>query len=144
MQEKKAKEKGSSGAGKFRDGGEQFAPRTSRHSRSLSAINFFVGAGPVSDASPRTRAPGGSNPIKARDSIVFPLPDSPTNPSDSPTAMRSDTSFTGRTQPVGVGNSIVRPRTSSRDFMTFMIRTKFNFLKLSLEKHTQQSYIFYK
>ncbi len=99
-------------------------PPTSRHSRSLSAINFFVGADPVSNASPRTRAPGGSKPINASDNIVFPLPDSPTKPSDSPAAMRSDTSFTGRTQPDGVGSSTVNPLTSNRGVITLMIRTK--------------------
>jgi hypothetical protein len=58
--------------------------------------------------------PGGSNPINASASIVFPLPDSPTNPSDSPAAMCSDTSFTGRTHPVAAGSSTVSPRTSSK------------------------------
>jgi hypothetical protein len=44
-------------------------------------------------------------------------PDSPTKPSDSPASMRSDTSLTGRTQPTGVGNSTVSPRTSSNPLM---------------------------
>src|SRR5437762_13874200 len=70
-------------------------PRTSRHSRSLNAVNFFLDASVANDASPLTRAPGGSKPISASDSMVLPLPDSPTNPSDSPAAMRSETSFTG-------------------------------------------------
>jgi len=65
------------------------------------------------DASPLTRAPGGSNPISASESIVFPLPDSPTSPSDSPAPMRNDTSFTGRTHPAGVGNSTISLRTSN-------------------------------
>src|SRR6266404_150470 len=43
-----------------------------------------------------TRAPGGRSPINANDSIVLPLPDSPTSPSDSPPAMCSDTSLTVR------------------------------------------------
>jgi hypothetical protein len=89
----------------------------SRHSRSLSDISFFVEACVVSDAPPLTRAPGGSNPISAKDNIVFPLPDSPTSPSDSPAPMFNDTSFTGRTHPAGVGNSTVRPRTSSKLLM---------------------------
>jgi hypothetical protein len=37
-----------------------------------------------------------------------------TNPSDSPAAMCSDTSFTGRTQPAGVGSSTVSLHTSSK------------------------------
>src|SRR5580693_9494404 len=49
-------------------------------------------------ASPPTRAPTGNNPINASAIIVLPLPDSPTSPSDSPAAMRSDTSLTGRIQ----------------------------------------------
>src|SRR6266567_3331378 len=88
-------------------------PRTSRHSRSVRAVNFFGHPSVASDASPLTRAPGGSNPISAKDNIVLPLPDSPTKPSDSPAPMRSDTSFTGRTQPAVLGNSTVNPRTSS-------------------------------
>jgi hypothetical protein len=47
--------------------------------------------------------------MSARESIVFPLPDSPTNPSASPSAICSDTSFTGRTHPAAVGNSTVKP-----------------------------------
>jgi hypothetical protein len=92
-------------------------PRTSRHSRSLNDVNFFADASAISDASPLTRAPGGSNPISASDNIVLPLPDSPTSPSDSPAPMRSDTSFTGRTQPAAVGSSTVSARTSSNPLM---------------------------
>jgi hypothetical protein len=92
-------------------------PRTSRHSRSASVVNFFVGAFVASDASPLIRAPGGSKPISASDNIVFPLPDSPTSPNASPSPMRSDTSFTGRTHPAGVGSSTVNPRTSSNPLM---------------------------
>jgi hypothetical protein len=62
---------------------------------------------PPSKTSPLTRAPAGSNPINASDNIVFPLPDSPTNPTHSPSPIRSDTSFTGRTHPAAVGNCTV-------------------------------------
>src|SRR5712664_1854570 len=96
-------------------------PRTSRHSRSLNDVNFFVDAGVASDASPLTLATGGSKPISASDNIVFQLPDSPTRPSDSPAPMRSDTSFTGRTQPAAVGNSTVIPRTSNNGIALLMI-----------------------
>jgi len=68
-------------------------------------------------ASPLTRAPVGSNPIRASDSIVFPLPDSPTSPTHSPAPISSDTSFTGRTHPCAVGNSTVSPRISSKLLM---------------------------
>src|SRR5258708_7104505 len=56
------------------------------------------------------RAPAGNNPINASDNIVFPLPDSPTNPTHSPAPISSDTPFTGRTHPAAVGNSTVIPR----------------------------------
>jgi hypothetical protein len=58
---------------------------------------------PVNKTSPLTRAPAGNNPINASDSIVFPLPDSPTNPTHSPAPISSDTPFTGRTHPAAVG-----------------------------------------
>ncbi len=45
-----------------------------------------------SQASPLRRAPRGSNPTSASASIVFPLPDSPTRPSDSPCREPNDTS----------------------------------------------------
>jgi hypothetical protein len=50
-----------------------------------------------------------ANPIaiSASVNILFPLPDSPTNPTHSPAPIRSDTAFTGRTPPKGVGNSTV-------------------------------------
>jgi hypothetical protein len=54
----------------------------------------------------------------ASDNIVFPLPDSPTNPRHSPAPIRSDTSFTGRTHPAAVGNSTVTPRKLRRS-LTF-------------------------
>jgi len=92
-------------------------PRTSRHSCSESDVNFLGHDSVAKDASPLTRAPGGSKPVSASDSIVFPLPDSPTSPSDSPALMLRDASFTGRTQPAGIGNSTVKPRTSSKSFM---------------------------
>ncbi|MGB7026712.1 MAG: hypothetical protein WBD72_05415, partial [Candidatus Acidiferrum sp.] len=57
----------------------------------------------------------GRGDLRHNREAVFPLPDSPTNPRDSPASMRSDTSFTGRTQPFGVGNSTVNPRTSNKD-----------------------------
>jgi len=60
-------------------------------------------------------APGGSKPISASESMVLPLPDSPTSPGDSPAAMRSDTSFTGFTQPAAVGSSTVTSRMSRRE-----------------------------
>ena len=66
----------------------------------------------ANQASPETRAPGGSSPIRARESMVLPEPDSPTSPRASPGAMRRETSATGRTQPVGVGSSTVREQTS--------------------------------
>src|SRR6266566_1519871 len=69
-------------------------PRTLRHSRSERAVNLLEDDSVVRDASPLT-PPAEAKPISASDSIVFPLPDSPTNPSDSPALMRSDTSFTG-------------------------------------------------
>jgi hypothetical protein len=69
----------------------------------------------LNSASPFTLAPAGNNPINASASIVFPLPDSPTSPSDSPASICNDTSFTGRTQPFGVGNSTVNPRTSNKE-----------------------------
>ena len=50
-------------------------------------------------ASPVRRAPCGSRPINASESIVFPEPDSPTIPSVSPSPSVNETSFTGRTQP---------------------------------------------
>src|ERR1700684_1552049 len=78
---------------------------------------LLILASPVKTASPLTRAPTGNSPISASAVMVLPLPDSPTTPSDSPAAMRSDTSFTGRTQPDGVGNSTFNPRTSSRSAM---------------------------
>src|SRR5579864_6503902 len=69
-------------------------------------------------AEPLTRAPIGKSPINANDNIVFPDPDSPTNPSDAPRSNRSDTSFTGRTHPPGVGNSTVNPRNSKSAFIS--------------------------
>jgi hypothetical protein len=53
--------------------------------------------------------------------------------------MRNDTSFIGRTQPLGVGNSTVNPRISNRchhDDDTH--ETKF--MKLSLDKQMRESY----
>ena len=64
-------------------------------------------------ADPLTLAPIGKSPINASDNIVFPDPDSPTNPNDAPRSNRNDTSFTGRTHPPGVANSTVNPRNSS-------------------------------
>jgi hypothetical protein len=61
-------------------------------------------------ASPLTRAPGGDKPMSASDSMVLPLPDSPTRPSDSPGGMPSETPFTGFTEPAAVGNSTVSSR----------------------------------
>ena len=63
-------------------------------------------------ASPECRAPCGSNPINASDNIVLPDPDSPTIPSVSPSPSVNETSFTGRTHPLGVGSSTVSPLTS--------------------------------
>ncbi len=71
-------------------------------------------ARPRSQASPLRRAPGGSRPISASASIVFPEPDSPTMPSVSPSPSVNETSFTGRTQPARVGSSTVKPRASRR------------------------------
>jgi len=51
--------------------------------------------------------------MSASASIVLPEPDSPTMPSVSPRSSVNETSFTGRTQPVGVGNSTDRLHTSS-------------------------------
>ncbi len=51
---------------------------------------------------------------RSRDANRLALPDSPTKPSDSPAAIRSDTSFTGRTHPAAVGNSTASPRTSNK------------------------------
>src|SRR5208337_4118042 len=73
-------------------------------------------------ASPVTRAPGGNNPIKARDNIVLPLPDSPTSPRASPGAIRRVTSFTGRTQPATVGSSTVSDRIFSNSSIAPIIR----------------------
>lgn len=78
----------------------------------------------MSDASPLTRAAGGNNPVSANESIVLPLPDSPTSPSASPAAIRSDTSFTGRTPAAGVGNSTVKLLTSNEGVITMIMRTK--------------------
>jgi hypothetical protein len=64
----------------------------------------------LSQIFPFTLAPAGSNPINAKERIVFPLPDSPTNPTHSRAAIRSDTSFTGRTHPAAVGNSTINSR----------------------------------
>lgn len=114
-------------------------PRTSRHSRSLSEVKSLsrrrdsaalvveglglpgVSPAPWIRAWPPIFAPGGSNPINASAIMVFPLPDSPTNPTDSPAPIRSDTSFTGRTQPAAVGNSTRSPRTSSNSFMEVIL-----------------------
>src|SRR5258708_39698278 len=71
-------------------------------------------ASPPSSAAPATRAPGGSSPISASASMVLPLPDSPTSPSDSAGASWNEMSFTGRIHPAAVGKSTVRLRTSSK------------------------------
>src|SRR5205823_1933873 len=51
--------------------------------------------------------------ISASESMVLPLSDSATRPTDSPALMRTETSFTGRIQPPGAGNSTVSTRVSS-------------------------------
>src|SRR6266852_2363732 len=89
-----------SGARQLRDGGEQFA----------GVVVLWLMEHLFGDAN--------------CDSMVLSLPDSPTSPSDSPSPMRSDTSFTGRTHPAAVGNSTVNPRTSDRGIITLMIRMK--------------------
>ena len=91
-------------------------PRTPIRSRSES-VNRFTREPPApfadaSHASPSTLAPGGSKPISASASIDFPLPDSPTRPSDSPVSSANETSSTGRIHPAGVGSSTVSPRSS--------------------------------
>jgi len=73
---------------------------------------FFVPSRAVNIASPLARAPGGKSPISASDSIVFPLPDSPHQSDASPDSNRSETSFTGRIYPAGVGSSTTNPRNS--------------------------------
>lgn len=55
--------------------------------------------------------------MRANESMVLPRPDSPASPSDSPSLMCRETSFTGRIHPAGVGNSTVRPRTSTKALM---------------------------
>src|SRR5450631_1441603 len=131
-------------------------PRTSRQARSLKPVRFtpcefrfasiecpvagaaapdaeaalLIRASPSHSASPLTRAPIGNNPINASAIIVLPLPDSPTSPSDSPAVTCRDTSFTGRTQPEGVGNSTVNSCTRSRLVMTpFKIRAELRIAK---------------
>src|SRR5208282_3146478 len=104
-------------------------PRTARHSSSPSPAKFRasmsfcelgVSALCVSvfleshQISPPTRAPRGNNPIRANESIVFPLPDSPTKPRVSPAAICRDSSFTGLTHPTAVGSSTVKDRISSK------------------------------
>ncbi len=86
------------------------------------APRFFVQASQVAlvifaalnTAVPETRAPGGNSPISASASMVLPLPDSPTIPSDSAGASCNETSFTGRIHPAAVGKSTIRSRTSSK------------------------------
>src|SRR3984893_10171241 len=98
-------------------------PRVAILSRSESASRFTrepaAPFAPASHASPRTLAPGGSNPINASASMDFPLPDSPTSPSDSPVSSVNDTSSTGRIHPAGVGSSTVRPRSSMSAVIQF-------------------------
>jgi hypothetical protein len=92
-------------------------PRTARHSSSVCPTKFLLSSAFLcvlcaasNQISPLTRAPGGNNPINANDNIVFPLPDSPTNPTDSPAPIPS------RTHPAGVANSTVSPFTFSNSF----------------------------
>jgi hypothetical protein len=58
--------------------------------------------------------PAASGPSAPSASMVLPLPDSPTSPSDSAGARWNDTSFTGRIHPAPVGKSTIRLRTSSK------------------------------
>ncbi len=78
----------------------------------ISFRNVFRASAESNFADPLTLAPIGKSPINANANIVFPDPDSPTNPNDAPRSNRSDTSFTGRTHPPGVGNSTVNARNS--------------------------------
>jgi hypothetical protein len=96
---------------------------------------------PANLASPLTRAPGGNNPINAKAIIVLPLPDSPTNPSDSPAPIRSDTSFTGRTHPAAVGNSTLSPLTSSNFVMTESYARSHNPETFSRKANARELYI---
>jgi hypothetical protein len=60
----------------------------------------------------------GQQPLRIRmpreASMVFPLPDSPTSPSDCAGAISKDTSFTGRIHPAAAGKSTLSLRTSSK------------------------------
>src|SRR5260370_5427949 len=98
-------------------------PRVAALSRSDSASRFTredaAPVAPASHASPHTLAPGGNSPINASASMDFPLPDSPTSPSDSPVSSVNDTSSTGRIHPAGVGSSTVRSRNSMSAVMRF-------------------------
>jgi hypothetical protein len=105
-------------AAQRRDGRRTFSPAktaTPRHAFSFNCAKSLSLASPrASSAAPATRAPGGRSPISASASMVLPLPDSPTSPSDSAGASWNEMSFTGRIHPAAVGKSTVRLRTSSK------------------------------
>src|SRR6266853_4298493 len=114
-------------------------PRVAALSRSDSASRFTredaAPFAPASHASPYTLAPGGNSPINASASMDFPLPDSPTSPSDSPVSSVNDTSSTGRIHPEGVGSSTVRPRNS----INIAIDTSYDGLCSPKQKGTMRS-----
>ena len=86
-------------------------PRSRRMAASLSSVSSVPSN---LTEPPAMDAPGGSSRMTDMPVIVFPEPDSPTSPTDSPAATVRLTPSTACTTPALVAISVRRPVTSSR------------------------------